>query len=251
MKAEIVKRLLVDSSNLQEIREKFLNGVTITPDEENTILNTTPTHPHISWGENSFTLISWEGIEFLHNVISNTINIEGDFIETGVWRGGMCILTKAIYNELNSDKKVFVADSFEGLPKPDPKYKYDIGDQHYLSEYLKVSVEEVTKNFKIFDCLDNNVIFLKGWFKDTLPTAPIGKLSILRLDGDMYESTIDALTNLYHKLSIGGYCIIDDYLHNGCQMAVEDFRKQNNITEPIIKVSGHPNDEIHYWIKQK
>jgi O-methyltransferase/demethyldecarbamoylnovobiocin O-methyltransferase/8-demethyl-8-(2,3-dimethoxy-alpha-L-rhamnosyl)tetracenomycin-C 4'-O-methyltransferase len=83
--------------------------------------------------------------------------------------------------------------------------------------------------------LDDQVRFLKGWFKDTLPTAPIEKLSVLRLDGDLYESTMTALESLYPKLSIGGYAIIDDYAPSVpcCVQAVDDFRARHNITEQM------------------
>jgi O-methyltransferase/demethyldecarbamoylnovobiocin O-methyltransferase/8-demethyl-8-(2,3-dimethoxy-alpha-L-rhamnosyl)tetracenomycin-C 4'-O-methyltransferase len=76
---------------------------------------------------------------------------------------------------------------------------------------------------------------LKGWFKDTLPSAPIEKLSILRLDGDLYESTMTALQSLYPKLSLGGYAIIDDYAPSipCCVQAVDDFRRAHNITEEM------------------
>lgn len=250
MNSELVKRLIVDSENFKQIRDNFLESRSLSDEDKMTLMSDRPKHSHISWGEKSFTLISWEGIEHLVECIKNTKDIDGDFIETGVWMGGMCILAKSVYDELGLNKKVFVADSFEGLPKPDPKYPHDNGDTHYLSEYLKVSINKVKDNFSIFNCLDENVIFLKGWFKDTLNTDKIEKLSILRLDGDMYESTWDSLNSLYHKLSSGGYCIIDDYLHKGCKEAVNDFRNKHNITEPIIKVSGNPDDEVHYWIKK-
>ena len=85
-------------------------------------------------------------------------------------------------------------------------------------------------NFKKYNCLDDNVIFLKGWFRDTLPTLNKDqKFSIIRLDGDMYSSTMDALDNLYPKLSIGGYCIIDDYALKGCAEAVHDYINTNNL----------------------
>lgn len=248
MKTELVKRLLVDSDNLSELRNKFLNGETLSDSEIETIISKRPIHNHISWGESSYTLISWEGMEHLQECIINTKDVEGDFIETGVWRGGMCILAKSMYNELGLNKKVYVADSFEGLPMP--SLPQDAGDTHYLSEYLRVSKEMVEDNFKKFECLDENVIFVKGWFRDTLPTLDIEKISILRLDGDMYESTIDALNSLYPKLQKGGYCIIDDYYHRGCQQAIHDYRNAHNITETIIKVSPNHNDEIHYWIKK-
>jgi O-methyltransferase len=128
-----------------------------------------------------------------------------------------------------------VADSFEGLPRPDHiKYKADLNDLHYQKDELAISLEVVKKNFEKYDLLDDQVKFLKGWFKDTLPVAPIQKLSILRLDGDMYESTMDGMVNLYHKLSVGGFLIVDDYnVVRGCKQAINDFRETNNIKEEI------------------
>ena len=84
--------------------------------------------------------------------------------------------------------------------------------------------------------LDDQVRFLKGWFKDTLPTAPIAQLAVLRLDGDLYESTWDALTHLYPKLSQGGFVIIDDYNHESCQQAVHDYRTQHGVDAPILDI---------------
>ena len=101
------------------------------------------------------------------------------------------------------DRKVWVADSFEGLPIPDPqKYPADTGDRLHEFSELAVSLEQVQSNFAKYDLLDSQVTFLKGWFRDTLPKAPIKKLAVIRLDGDMYESTMDAFVNLYPKLSL-------------------------------------------------
>lgn len=163
-------------------------------------------------------------------------NIPGDFIETGVWRGGSTIFMRALLKAENiTNRVVWVADSFEGLPKPnEEKYAADKGDLHYTHTQLAVSLKEVKNNFKKYNLLDENVKFLKGWFKDTLPNAPIQALSILRLDGDMYESTMDGLVNLYPKLSKGGFIIIDDWgAVKGCQEAVIDYRNKFNITEEI------------------
>ena len=101
-------------------------------------------------------------------------------------------------------------------------------------------------NFRKYDLLDERVQFLKGWFKDTLPTAPIEKLAILRLDGDLYESTMDSLTNLYHRVSQGGFIIIDDYVLPTCEAAVTDFRKATNIQEPLVRIDNY----AVYWRKQ-
>ena len=139
----------------------------------------------------------------------------------------------------DTQRSVWVADSFQGLPPPSPGiYAADIGDTWYQAEALAVSLETVQGNFRRYNLLDNQVRFLKGWFKDTLPAAPIERLAVLRLDGDMYESTIQALDALYDKLSPGGFVIIDDYMLPPCAKAVHDFRTNLGITEPIIDIDG-------------
>ena len=191
------------------------------------------------WPAYAETMIGMERLNNIEKLVIDIIEnkIEGDCIETGVWRGGATILIAAILNAYNiNDKKVWVADSFEGLPKPNEiKYPQDKGDTHHTKKRLAVSLEEVKQNFKNYDLLSEQIVFLKGWFKDTLPTAPIEKLSLIRLDGDMYESTMDGLVNLYPKLQTGGYIIIDDWgAVPACKQAVIDYRTRNNITEEII-----------------
>ncbi|MEI6600332.1 MAG: TylF/MycF family methyltransferase [Comamonadaceae bacterium] len=162
--------------------------------------------------------------------------IVGDLIETGVWRGGACILMRAVLRALgDTSRKVWVADSFAGLPKPDAeKYPADAGDTLYAFKELAVSQAQVRENFARYDLLDGQVEFLEGLFANTLPTAPIEKLSVLRLDGDMYESTMDAITALYPRLSVGGYCIVDDYgAVPACRMAVNDYRRAHAIEAPV------------------
>jgi hypothetical protein len=77
------------------------------------------------------------------------------------------------------------------------------------------------------------VRFLTGWFRDTLPKAPIERLSLRRLDSVTYKSTMESLEYLYPKLSIGGYVIIDDYHTPPCPAAVDDYRRNHQITEPL------------------
>jgi O-methyltransferase len=134
------------------------------------------------------------------------------------------------------DRSVWVADSFQGLPPPDPSVPADSGDKHYTFCELAISLEEVKANFAKYGLLDEQVKFLKGWFADTLPTAPIGSLAVLRADGDMYKSTMDILTALYPKVSSGGFVIIDDYGLAACQQAVTDYRDRFGIVEPITTV---------------
>jgi O-methyltransferase len=136
---------------------------------------------------------------------------------------------------------VWLADSFAGLPRPDPaKYKADKGLRTELvAGILAVPETEVRANFQRYGLLDDRVCFLPGWFKDTLPDAPIDRIAVLRLDGDLYESTIQALDALYPRLSPGGFCIIDDY-HNlkPCRQAVTDYRVQHGVSGDIVDVDG-------------
>ncbi|HLG35813.1 MAG TPA: TylF/MycF/NovP-related O-methyltransferase [Bacteroidia bacterium] len=204
------------------------------------------------WPANADTMIGMNRLNNIEHCIYSVINenIEGDFIETGVWRGGATILMRGILKELKiTDRKVWVADSFTGLPKPDvSNFKADKGNKLHTIKILRVSSGEVKNNFKKYGLLDEQVIFLEGWFKDTLPKAPIKKLALLRLDGDLYESTIQALQILYPKLSVGGYVIIDDFnAFANCRHAVIDYRKDNNIFENIIEIDR----EAVYWRRAK
>jgi len=138
------------------------------------------------------------------------------------------------------DRSVWLADSFAGLPAPDVEnYPADKGEIFHEYEQLSISLEQVQDNFKKYSLLDDQVLFLEGWFKDTLPNAPIEKLALLRLDGDLYESTIQALDALYDKVSVGGYIIIDDYhVVDGCKKAVHDFCDSRNFSPTLIEIDG-------------
>lgn len=188
------------------------------------------------WPVQAHTMVGSMRLDNVQFCVENVLRdkVPGDLIETGVWRG-VCIFMRAILTAYGiTDRRVFVTDSFEGLPRPDEvRYPQDRGDTHYTSRFLAVSQEEVEENFRKYGLLDQQVVFLKGWFKDTLPGAPIERLSVMRLDGDMYQSTMDALVNLYPKLSAGGYCIIDDYALSGCRRAVDDFRTIHGIQDAI------------------
>ncbi len=192
------------------------------------------------WPGYADTMVGIPRLDNIQSCIESVLaeGVEGDLIETGVWRGGACIFMRAVLAAYGvSDRRVFVADSFEGLPKPDAAYPADAGDDHHLHSFLAVSQEDVEENFRRYGLLDDKVVFLKGWFADTLPSAPISKLAVLRLDGDMYGSTMDALRSLYPKLSRGGYCIVDDYgAVVGCRKAVEDYRSEHGITDEMHKV---------------
>lgn len=192
------------------------------------------------WPESAETMIGLHRLDNIEYCVADVISrgVPGDLIETGVWRGGASIFMRAVLKAYRDDKRVvWVADSFQGPPKPNAKrYPADTQNNGWKAKELVVPLHVVKANFNQYGLLDDQVRFLEGFFNDSLPAAPIESLAVIRLDGDLYESTIDALNNLYHKLSLGGYLIIDDYNLPACKQAITNFRKQHNITEEIIRV---------------
>lgn len=192
------------------------------------------------WPADAETMVGMKRLRNVRECLERVITdgVPGDFVETGAWRGGTCIFARAVLAAYGvTDRTVWVADSFEGLPAPDGRFEADAGDQHHTKIDLAISVEEVQDNFRRYDLLDDQVRFLKGWFSDTLPSAPIEQLAVLRLDGDMYASTMDALVPLYDKVSVGGFVIVDDYgAVKGCAQAIHDFREQRGITDELHEI---------------
>jgi O-methyltransferase len=196
------------------------------------------------------TLGSQANVDNVHFCTEAVIRegVPGDLLEAGVFRGGQSILMKGILDAWGeTDRKVILADSFEGLPTPDPSSDMDDVLAHEMLGRVgafAASLATVKENFDRYGLLDDRVVFVKGWFNQSLPTAPIDKLAIMRLDADYYESTMDALTNLYPKLSVGGWVILDDYGHPmGCRTAVNEFREANGIEDPIQMADDH----VGFW----
>jgi hypothetical protein len=161
--------------------------------------------------------------------------VSGDLIECGVWRGGAVIFMKGFLAAHQvGDRTVWVADSFMGLPMP--TLEQDEGLDLSLAKFpmLAIDMETVVDLFVRYGLMDSNVRFLKGWFKDTLQCSPVRELSLLRVDGDLYESTWDALDSLYGRVTPGGFIIVDDYgALPQCRQAVLDYREQQKIRDPI------------------
>jgi len=167
------------------------------------------------------TMIGLARLDNLQYCITDVLQrrVPGDLIETGVWRAGATIFMRAVLKAYGDTRRtVWVADSFQGLPKPDARrYPADADDVFWALDVL------------------------------ALPRAEIERLSILRLDGDMYESTMDGLRNLYPKLSAQGYVIIDDYNSvPQCKAAVDEFRAENGITEQIVPIDS----QAAFWQRQ-
>src|SRR5262245_3203105 len=202
------------------------------------------------WPSVAHTMIGSRRLNNVRTLLEHVIvhRVPGDVIETGVWRGGACIMMRAVLEAYAvRNRRVWLADSVEGVPAPKPDLDAaaghdkltEAGAKFQAYAALSLPIEQVRRNFSQYGLLDEQVVFLKGWFQDTLPTAPIERLALLRLDGDLYESTIVALRALYDKLSRGGYVIIDDYrVVLACKQAVDDFCAERRLAPEIIEIDG-------------
>ena len=217
---------------LRLLKKVLLNTLEENGQNLQRIMEGKTTHP------GSYTMVGWKRLcnveDCLNDVIEN--DIEGDIIETGVWKGGVTIFIKALLDADGiTDKKVWVADSFEGCPIPE--LSQDKGFDLYKRKDYAISLESVRENFVKFSLLDEQVCFLKGWFRDTLPGIKAKKFCLIRLDGDLYESTMNGLDYLYPKLANGGWIIVDDYnCYDPCRKAVDHYRKKHQIKNPIVTI---------------
>jgi O-methyltransferase len=204
--------------------------------------------PYPAWLD---TMLGRRRLDNVRHCVEDVLQrgVAGDLIEAGVWRGGSTILMRGILAAHGDrERRVVVADSFQGLPPPDvERYPDDGGFTLHEEAELAVSVDDVRANFDRFGLLDERVEFVQGFFRDTLPALRGRRWAVIRLDGDMYESTMDGLENLYDGLSIGGWLIVDDYgAYAACRKAVEDFRERRGITEVI----RHVDWSGAYWRRE-
>lgn len=189
--------------------------------------------------------------------------IKGDLVECGVAAGAQIGAFQQALHDCNSIRKIWAFDSYEGIPLAG---EYDtlqagIGEITH-DKYLPIeqrlvtsgitahSLKDVKSNFSKWQLPIDNIEFVEGWFQHTLPknSEKIKEIAILRLDGDLHESTIVCLEHLYPKVSIGGVVIIDDYALDGCRIALEQYFEKNNIPFPYLtKVDGH---SVVYFIKK-
>lgn len=194
------------------------------------------------------TLIGMERLNQLQSAVETVLkeNIPGDFIETGVLRGGACVFMRALLKAYGDTQRiVWVADSFQGFPDLQTGRRESIAPIEV--DAWAASLEAVQQVFSNYELLDEQVRFLSGWFCDSLPEAPVDILSILRLDGDLYISTRDALQYLYPKVAVGGYVIIDDYYaFDECRAAVRAYRKSHGIKTALVRV----DPVCVYWRKE-
>jgi O-methyltransferase len=204
------------------------------------------------WPAVAHTMIGVRRLENVRELVQRVIDesIPGDLAEAGVWRGGCCILMRAVLaaNAIK-DRKVYAIDSFAGLPPPKPDlFPRDKDLNLHLYPELAVSLEQVKDNFARYGLLDEQVVFVKGLFQDTLPSLDAGPFALIRLDGDLYESTYVALEALYPKLSPGGFIILDDYkLIPSVKAAVLDYRTRMGVESPLHDIDWN----AVWWQKEQ
>ncbi len=201
------------------------------------------------WPSAAPSMIGFKRMENVRSECERVIRegIPGDFMETGVWRGGAVMMMRAVLKAYGiADRRVIAADSFAGLPPPTEGVAPDAGAEFHTWTDFAVSLEEVKANFARYGLLDDQVVFLEGLFRDTLPMAPVDRLAVLRLDGDMYESTRDGIVHLYPKLSPGGTLIADDYhLFEAHRTAIDEYRDAHGIRDPLQRI----DEWGAYWVK--
>jgi O-methyltransferase len=238
------RRLLLKCVNLMLVRGQAHRLARATPNALQRSFVQRKRDLGLDWPAEAETMIGMQRLTSLQRCVETVLadDIPGDLIECGVWRGGACILMRAVLAAYGDEARcVWLADSFQGVPRPDPaKYKADKGVRtKSVAGILAVPETEVRANFQRYGLLDDQVRFLAGWFKDTLHDAPIDRIAVLRLDGDLYESTIQALDALYPRLSPGGFCIIDDYhAVKPCRQAVTDYRAKHGVSAEIVDIDG-------------
>jgi hypothetical protein len=192
------------------------------------------------WPAYGVSMIGKMRMDSLRTLLEDALaeGVPGSFVECGVWRGGASIFAKAVFTAHGAARDVHLVDSFQGLPPNTTAL--DVQDWSQ-ADYLRVPQPEVQSNFERFNLLDNRVHFHKGYFRYALPTwraQDKSPIAVLRLDGDMYESTVDELYNLYDAVSPGGYIIIDDWSIKVCRKAVTEFFSRNNLNYEVVPIDN-------------
>lgn len=151
--------------------------------------------------------------------------IPGDFVECGVYAGAQCAAMALACQKHKDNRKIHLFDSFAGIPQAGPH------DDPRLSGESVSSIENTQHFMALWGIEPERLVYHAGWFADTVPSANIDEIAVLRLDGDLYESTLTCLLGLFPKLVTNGYCIIDDYALGGCRKAVQEYFGQYHVPD--------------------
>lgn len=206
---------------------------------------------HVLSGNNIWNVIYWW--EFFKEIQG----INGEIVECGVGRGRSLIILAALNklaSELNctDERKIFALDSFEGFPEPtlkdrsprNPKRGEWSTSPNNEFRYSPSTIQKVLSLAEI----ESSVEFVKGFFAETTADLDVKTISILHLDGDLYESVKVPLNNLWDKVSVGGLIVVDDYTFElsrdekfpGARAAVMEFLEKNSSFEYLRSFRGTP-----------
>jgi O-methyltransferase len=183
----------------------------------------------MDWPLHGLTMVGLRRLNDLQACVEQVVadGIEGDVVEAGSWRGGASMLMRATLDTLGDERTVVVADSFQGFPAPEGVTDHEI---------LVAPLNDVREAFERLG-LARGVEFLPGFFEETLAGLAGRAWALVRLDADTYDATRLALRTLYPGLAPGGFLVIDDYgSWEDCRRAVDEFRAEHGITEPLEQI---------------
>ena len=185
------------------------------------------------------TMVDWSGALSVWQAVEHVArnNIEGDFVECGVWRGGTSLLAHKRMTDCGlADRNLYLYDTFQGMSDPtsdDVDIGGAIASQRMVTERKKANTinvwayatkEDVENNINTVAGSSERFRLVEGKVEDTIPSIVPDTISVLRLDTDWYESTKHELVHLYDRLSVGGVLLIDDYgVWTGCKKAVDEY----------------------------
>lgn len=172
-------------------------------------------------------------LEELEKVVRN--NVEGDVVELGCYEGTSALFMSRILRELQAEKRLWLYDSFEGLPDKTKEDTSAAGEQ-FKSGELKASKARLERNFHKAG-LDLPEI-KRAWFYELDPEDLPEQICYAFLDGDFYESIMDSFKLVWPKLATGAVVIIDDYQNvslPGAKQAVDEWAQKMDIEIRVEK----------------
>lgn len=199
-----------------------------------------------------FTMTTTERLHALWSSVNYVARarIPGDIVECGVWRGGsMMLAALELLRTASHDRRLWLYDTFAGLPKPDAEVDVDVlgnraidgWNAHTLTDgktyWAYADRADVTANMLSTGYPEGLLTFVEGMVEETIPATAPGAISLLRIDTDWYASYRHVLNALYDRVSPGGIVIFDDYGHfGGARKAVDEFLAEHSIVSPLIRV---------------
>jgi len=207
-------------------------------------------HARIDRQVRSFTMTSTERVAALCQSIAfiEAHGVGGAVVECGVWRGGsMMAAALALLHLESTTRQLYLFDTFNGMPEPGPIDRDR--DGRPASDWLrdKTAAGEMVRAYCDLQTVRQamlrtrypwkKIIFVPGRVEEVLPAEAPGKIALLRLDTDWYESTYHELEHLWPRLALGGVLIIDDYGHwQGARRAVDEYFARHRITARLHRI---------------